>query len=100
MQIKAKSVVVTVQNDKILEKLKKLYSKIEHRMKSNKSLMSSAYGCFNQNFKANIFEGKEKFLSSLFAKSEVLTGVMPYLLYFNIDNKITDFMYTPKRLFP
>jgi hypothetical protein len=39
-------------------------------------------------------------LSSLFAKSEVLTGVMPYLLYFNIDNKITDFMYTPKRLFP
>jgi hypothetical protein len=62
----------------------------------------SLLGMFYQRFNPDSFKTpkRAKQLSTIFNKSQILTGIEPQLLYLNLPQELTKDLQRPKRLFP
>ena len=113
-QFKPKKVIPTHQ---ILGKLQKTQDKIQKMISQKKRqvldsaldesgpnsrdmdiIWNSVLGTFNQTFDAEQFRGEEGRLKKIFRDSDILTGIQPWLLYFNMPQSLIDHRLLPKRL--
>ena len=61
-------------------------------------IWNSVLGTFNQTFDAEQFRGEEGKLKKIFRDSDILTGIQPWILYFNMPQSLIDHRLLPKRL--
>ena len=45
---------------------------------------NSVLGTFNKTFDGEEFRGEEKRLKKIFKDSDILTGIQPWIMYFNL----------------
>jgi hypothetical protein len=57
-------------------------------------------GKFNQQFDYKTFKEKTDFISKLLKGSQILTGITPYLLYFNLPEFLIQNELKALRLYP
>lgn len=107
-----------IPQEKVASKLLKLQKKISDTVLQNEkrflqayskrgSLMSerdkeiinrSMLGVFHERFNADEFRDQFREIRNIFAESNILSGVQPYLLYFNLPQTIIDHLHRPERL--
>ena len=106
-----------IPTNQILGKLEKAQNKIQTMIRVNKRQMldaahaesgpnnrdmgiiwNSVLGTFNKTFDMEEFRGEEKKLKKIFRDSDILTGMQPWILYFNMPQSLIDHRLLPKRL--
>ena len=58
----------------------------------------SVLGTFSRTFDMDTFRGEERRLKQTFRDSEILSGIQPWLLYFNLPEALIDHRLVPQRL--
>ena len=58
----------------------------------------SMLGVFHERFNPKEFEIQFNKIRNIFSTSNILSGVQPYLLYFNLPKSIISHMHRPERL--